>query len=115
MGQQLQMLTRSQFVVQRNQNAATIKNGVGGDQPLRLVAHDDGGAIAFAKSDRLERGCERQGRLLELGVSQTLAFAVTVGLDEAQFVRELIQRVTQCWAEAGVLGEIKHARSEKEY
>src|SRR5712675_2431820 len=43
--QKLPLFGGREFVIERNEDAARIKNGEGGDQPLGLIGHDDAGAV----------------------------------------------------------------------
>src|SRR5581483_2521786 len=106
--QQLRVLGRSQLVVERNEHPAAVEDRVRRDQPLRLVGHDDGGAVARPETVLLQRGRERQGGFFELAVAQAGFFAVAVGLDQADLVGPAVERVLQRRAQAGILGEIKH-------
>ena len=57
--EQLPLLIRREFVIERNQNAAGVKNRIGGDKPLGLIRHDDAGAIAGGEAPVLQRPGER--------------------------------------------------------
>ena len=50
MRQELQMLGGGKFVIERHNHAARKKHGVGRNQPLGLIRHDDGGAVSGGKS-----------------------------------------------------------------
>ena len=75
-----------EFVIERNQHAAAEKNRVGGDQPLGLIGHDDGGACAVLQARVLQRARERQRVLFELAIGEARVFAFAVGFDQADFV-----------------------------
>src|SRR5579864_8817365 len=108
MREQLNLFSRGQFVVERDEDAATVKDRVGRDQPLRLIGHDDGGAIARRESIFLKSGSERQRGFLELGVGEASFFALAIGLDQASLIGPAVERILQRLAQAGILGEIKH-------
>ena len=50
--EKLQMLGGREFVIERNQDAAAEENRVGGNQPFRLIGHDDRGARAVREIRR---------------------------------------------------------------
>ena len=106
--QQLQMLGRGQLVIERHQHSAAMKNGVGRNQPLRLIGHDDGGAIAGLELGVLERARQGHRHFFEIGVSKAGLFLVAVRFDQAGFVRPAVERLAQRRAQAGVLVEIEH-------
>src|SRR5260221_13357619 len=108
MGQQLQVLFRAPHEVEGDQHSSRMENRVRRYQPFRLVGHDDGGAVAGTKLGVLKRARQRQCHLLEIGVSEASAFAVSIRFDQASFVRPAIQGVAKSLAETGVLIEIEH-------
>ena len=73
MRQQLQMFGWRQFVIERHQHAAAVKNGVRGNQPLRLIGHDDRGAVAGIELGILQRARQRLGNIFEVGVGQAVS------------------------------------------
>jgi hypothetical protein len=79
--QQLQVFCGSEFVVQRHQHATAIKNRIGGDQPLRLVGHDDGSAVADLKFSILKSAGKGMGHFLEVRIGHADFFPVAVGFD----------------------------------
>ena len=93
--QQLQMLVGGELVIERHDHAAGKKNSVGGDQPLRLIRHDDRGAVAGGKARIFERRSQRLGGFAKLPVGQARTFALAVGLDQADFIRPAVQRIAQ--------------------
>ena len=95
MSQQLQMLGSRELVVERNQHAAAKKNRVRRDQPLRLVRHDDGGAIVGIEIGVFESAGQRQSNFFEIGVRQAKFFAIALGLDEAHFRGEAVESVAK--------------------
>jgi hypothetical protein len=111
MRQQLQMLFGGELVIERHEHAATIKNGVGRNQPLRLIGHDDRGAIAGGEASLFEAGGEWQRDLLKLGVGQPRAFAIAIGFDQADFFGPAIERGAQGFAQAGILFQVQHRQS----
>ncbi len=54
MSEQLPLFFRGEFVVERDKNAAAIENCVGGNQPLGLIGHDDGGAVVGFEASVLQ-------------------------------------------------------------
>src|SRR5258706_10147171 len=56
--QELPLLGGGEFVVERDEDAARIKNGEGGDQPFGLVGHYDAGAVAGGEARVLHGFCE---------------------------------------------------------
>ncbi len=102
------MLAGAQFVVEWNQHAAAKKDRIGGDQPLRLVRHDDRGAVVRVELRVFERARQRQRDFLEIGIGQPQLFAVALGFDQADFGRIAVERIAQGCAQTGVLAEIKH-------
>ena len=86
MFQQLPLLIRREFVIERHQHAAGIKYRVRPDQPLGLIGHDDRGAIARSKSRILQRLRDRHGAISKFPVRQPEIFALSVRLDEAGFI-----------------------------
>ena len=76
-----ELLLRRQFVIEGNQHAAHMENRVRGNQPLRLIRHDDGGAVAGAESALLQRSSERQRGFFELAIGEAILLALAVGFD----------------------------------
>ena len=109
--QQLQMLGGSEFVVERHQYAAAIENRIRGNQPLRLIGHDDRGAIPGLEPGILQRTSQRQSNLFEIRVGKPSFFSIPVRLDQANFVWPTVQRIPQRSTEAAVLVEIEHQES----
>ncbi len=104
--QELQVLGRGQLEVQGNQHASAEKNGICRHQPLRLVAHDDGGAVAFAKIRVLQRARQRTRQLLEIGVGKARLLLVAIGLDQASLIRPMLQRIAQSGPQRRILAQI---------
>ena len=50
MGEELKLFGCGEFVIERHEDAAAEKNSAGGNQPLGLIGHDDGGARAVLES-----------------------------------------------------------------
>src|SRR5208282_5426126 len=65
-GQKLELFVSSEFVVERDQHAAGEKNRIGGNQPLRLIGHDDGSAAGRGETGVLQSSRERESRVTEL-------------------------------------------------
>ena len=102
-----QVLGGRELVIERNQHAAAEKNGVGGNQPLGLIGHDDGGACAVAKAGFLQTRRERIGYFFELLVGEADVFAFAIGFDEANFAGPAVKRIAQRFAESRIC-EIEH-------
>src|SRR6266566_1755007 len=109
MGQQLQMLFGCQFVIERDKHTSHLKDRVRGNQPLRLISHDDGGTISRAELRVLKSTRQRRGSLLEVGISKTSALAVAVRLDQASLIRPAIEGIAERSADTCVLIEIEHS------
>jgi surfactin synthase thioesterase subunit len=90
MREKLQVFTRRKFVIQWNQNATALQNRVGADQPLRLVGHDDGGVIAWEQLCILQSTGEWRSHLLEVGVCEARALAISVGFDQTGLIRPAV-------------------------
>ena len=93
------MLNRGQFEVDRNQNATAVEHRICRDEPLRLVGHDDGGAVGFVKSRGLQGRSDALGSSFEVAVRESAIFAFAVGFDETEMFLPLIQSDTKCFAE----------------
>ena len=102
------MFVRGQLVIQRDEHTSAIKNGIGGNQPLRLIRHDDSCTLARIEASILKRAGQWQSDLFEIGIGQSNFFAVAIGFDEADFAAESIERITQGCAQTRVLAEIEH-------
>src|SRR5208282_1195905 len=55
--EQFPLLIRGEFVVERDQSAAGVKNSVSGNQPFGLIRHDDASAIARGETRVLKGFC----------------------------------------------------------
>ena len=108
--EQLPMVVRREFVIERHKDAATEEDGVGRDQPLRLIRHDDAGSSASGEAYVLQSFGQRMRTFFEISVSQALFFALAVRFDQAHFVRKLIQRIPQRFADRLILRQIQHRR-----
>ena len=106
--QQLQVFRRRELVVQGHQDTTTVENGVGRNQPFRLVGHDDRGAIVRVKFRVFESAGQRQGDLFKIRISQAKFFTVAFCLDQADFGRIAVEGIAQGSAETRILSEIKH-------
>src|SRR5947209_2054750 len=111
MSQQLEMLCRSEFVIERNQYSTAIKNRIRRNQPLRLVRHDDRSAISRIEIRILEGARQWQCNLFEIRVGEPDLFAIAIRLDQAYFSGEAVECITQRRAQTGILPLIKHLRS----
>ncbi len=110
MGEQLQMLGGGELVIERDQNAAAIEDGIGRDQPFRLIGHDDGGAVVGVEIGVFQSAGQRQRDFFEIGIGQAEFFAIALGFDQADFGGEAVERIAQRRAQTGVLAEIEHMK-----
>ena len=111
--QQLQVLGGGELVIERNDHAARKKYGVGRNQPLGLIGHDDRGAVPGGKACIFERGRQRLGGFAELPVGQARALAFAVGFDQADFIRPAVEGIAQRRAERFVLRQVEHQNSHR--
>ncbi len=112
MGEELQLFSGREFVIERDQDAAAEENRVGGDQPFGLIGHDDGGACAVSQSGILQRARQGQRLFFELAIGEARVFAIAIGFDQADFIWPAIERGAQRFAERIVLAEIQHYRRD---
>ncbi len=112
MFEQLPLLVRRQFVIERNENATCEKNRVSRNQPLRLIGHDDAGASAGGEAAVLQSFRKRKRALLEGAISQAFFLALAVGFDQAHFIRKLIQRIPKRFADGLNFGKVQHYRRD---
>ena len=96
--QQLPLLFRLQFVIERNHRGAAIEQRVGGDQPLGLIRHDDGDAVSCRDAQILQAFGQGKRAVLEIAIGEAQLFFAAVGFDQADFRRESFQRVAQRFA-----------------
>src|SRR5262245_52141338 len=108
MGEKLKVLVGGQLVVERNDDAAAIKDRVRGNQPLRLIGHNNRGAITGTESTRLQELYERERRFFEIAVSQPAILSVAIGFDEARFVGPTLETGGQRLAERIIFCQIEH-------
>ena len=106
--EQGELLGGSQLVIERNEHAAAAEDGVGRNQPFRLIGHDDGGAVAGGKAGFLQGGGQGQRRIGELAIGEPGSLALAIGFDQADFVGPLFERRSQRRAERIVLGQVEH-------
>src|SRR5258708_2450964 len=111
--EQLPLLVRREFVIQRNEDATGEKNGVGRNQPFRLIRHDDAGASASGEAAVLQSFRKRMRAFLEIAVSQAFFLALTVRFDETHFGGKPIQRIPQRFANGLIFREVQHYRRER--
>src|SRR5258707_4190143 len=109
--QKLPLFGGREFVIERNEDAARIKNGEGGDQPLGLIGHDDAGAVARGETCVLCGSRERNGSCVKFAIGEAFFFAFAVGFDQTDFIRETLHGVPQGSSDGGIVGEIQHAKS----
>src|SRR5258708_37710946 len=95
MREQLQRLGRGELVIERYHHTAGKKDSVGGDQPFRLIGHDDRGSVPGGKARILKRRGQWLSSFAKLPVGQPRTFALAVGLDQADLVRPLVELSAQ--------------------
>src|SRR5271165_2844141 len=83
--EQLPLFVWREFVIERNQNAASVKNRVSGNQPFGLIRHDNAGSIARGEARALQRLRQRMSARFEVPVSDPLFFSLAVSLNQAHF------------------------------
>ncbi len=106
--QQLQMLGRGQLVIEWHQHATFMKNGISGNQPFRLIGHDDRCPVAGTELGVFESSRQGQRHFFEVRIGKAGLFLVAIGLDQASLIRPTVERLPQCCTQAGVLVEVKH-------
>jgi hypothetical protein len=111
MPQQLPLLVRGQFVIERHQHSAAKENRRRRNQPLGLICHDDRRTITGAKSGVLQRARQRFRAFLKFAIGQLEVFSLTVGFYQARFTCKLPQRVSQRRSDGLVLGKIQHLKA----
>ena len=80
------MFGSAELVVEGNQNSAAVKNRIGRDQPLRLVGHDDRGAVIGLEIGVLQGTCQRRRDLSEVRVGETsLLFSRSTSIRQVSF------------------------------
>src|SRR5258708_9847067 len=95
MREQLHMLGSEGFVNERSNHTAGKKDSVGGDQPFRLIGHDDRGSVPGGKARILKRRGQWLSSFAKLPVGQPRTFALAVGLDQPDLFRPLVKRAAQ--------------------
>ena len=104
------MFGRRQLEIEWNDHSAAVKHRISGNQPFRLIAHDNRHAIARTELAIFERPRQRQGKILEIEVSEPCLFAVAIGFNQTGFVRPAIQSSAQGRAKRGIFVKIQHER-----
>src|SRR5262249_11607683 len=112
MSEELPVFSRRQFVVERHERSSAKENGVGGNQPLRLVGHYDRSAVAGAERSVLQSLCEGQRALFEFAVGQPVIFEVAVRFDQADLRSVGFEGFAQGFANRGVVRKIQHYRRD---
>jgi len=85
--EQLPLFFSREFVVEGYEDAAAVENGIGRNQPLGLIGHDNGGAVGGFEGSVLHRLGEGMGALFELLICETFLFSFAIGFDQAYFTR----------------------------
>src|SRR5690349_306790 len=102
------MFRWSQLVIQWHKHAAAIEDGISGNQPLGLIAHQDRRAIARCKPVFLEAGSKSQRHISKIAIGQAAALVFAVCLDQADFLWPARDGTRQSYAERFVLAQVKH-------
>src|SRR6267378_1398037 len=110
--EQLPLFVRREFVIQGNKNAASKKNGIRRNQPLRLIRHDDAGASACGEAAFLQSSRKGMRAFLEVAISQALFLALAVRFDQAHLVRILNQCIPQRFADGMIFRKVQHYRRD---
>ena len=106
------MFVWCKFVIEWNEDATCKENGISGDQPLRLIGHDNAGAVPRGETCVLQCFGQRMSAFLEIAIGEAFLLAFAVRLDQTHFVCELIQRVLESFADRLVFGEVQHYRRD---
>src|ERR1700690_4664930 len=85
-----------------------MENRVRRNQPLRLIRHDDGGALAGIEIRIFESAGQGQSDFLETEIRQPNFLAIAVRLDQAHLGGKAVERIEQGRAKARVLSESEH-------
>src|SRR5260370_21603940 len=101
--EQLQLFLGRELVIERNENAAAIKDRIRGNQPLGLIGHDDGGAALNREAGILQRASQGERSVFELAIVEPCLLLVAVGFGEARFVGPAVDGVSTGRAEAVIL------------
>jgi hypothetical protein len=112
MFEELPLFLRSEFVVERNQRASRVKNGVRGNQPLRLIRHDDAGSPAACEPGVLQSPRQRMRPRSKFAIRHTLLLTLAIRFDQAHFIRKLIQRILKRLADGLIFGKVQHYRRD---
>ncbi len=110
MGEQSGLLGGGQLVVDGHDDRAPEEGGGGGDEPLRLVAHDDGDAIAGADAAVLQAASEGHRRTLHVAVGVASVLAPALHLDERGARLELHEGIAEQLADGGIALGRDHLR-----
>ena len=109
-GQQRPLLLAGELVVDGHEDGAAEERRVGADEPLALVAHHDGDAIAGADARVLQAPREGLGDALELEIGEARGLALAVPLDEGDLALVHQERVPEQLAQALVGLRRDHVR-----
>ena len=112
MRQQFEVFGRAELVIERNHDAAAVENGVGGNQPFRLVGHDDRRPVARVEVRILQGSQQTPSQPLKIRVGEPQLLAVAIRLDEASLVRTAIKRIAQGCAQTRVLRQVQHEMAD---
>ena len=97
-----------QFVIERYENAAGEKYGVGGNQPFGLIGHDDRRAISRGETGIFECRSNGLGGFAELAVGEAGFFRFAIRLDQANFSRPVPEGVSQRRSQRVEFCQFKH-------
>ena len=93
MSQEGKLFRSCQLEVYRNQYATDVKNGIGPDQPLGLVGHQNSSPVAFLKAGLLHGQCHGPGRLLEIGVRQPAVLSLAIRFNQGKLLSMAVNSV----------------------
>src|SRR5690242_17349852 len=106
--EELPLLFRGEFVIERDEHAAAIENRAGGNQPLGLIGHDDGCAVVGLEACVLQSLGQKLCALFEIAISEALFLAASIRFDEANLRSKLVERVLQRGPDGLIAGQVKH-------
>ena len=112
MFEKLPLFVRREFIVERNQRATCEENGIGRNQPLRLIGHDDAGSIARGETSILQGFRQRMRAFLEIAVREPFLLPFAVGFNQTHFPGKAVQRILQRCSDGLVFSKIEHYRRD---
>src|SRR5215472_713710 len=79
--EKLPLLIRREFVIKRDQHPAREENSISRDQPLRLIRHDDAGAVTRGEAGILQSFRQWMRTFSEIAIGEPLFLPLAVGFD----------------------------------